>query len=138
MSPPLLSQKALLSVAAVLDVAVHAAAKPVPAKALAARHRLPARHLEPLLQALVRAGILKGVRGPYGGYQLGRDGRRISAEEILRAAEQADEAGRHQSLPSNGVLEAVRSAFAEAERSFFTALARINIADMAASAGPRK
>ena len=35
----------------------------VAAKALAARHELPPRHLETVLQALVRVGILKGVRG---------------------------------------------------------------------------
>ena len=35
------------------------------------RHAVPPRHLETLLQALVRAGILKGVRGPRGGYRAG-------------------------------------------------------------------
>ena len=30
---------------------------------------LPPRHLEPVLQALVRHGILKGIRGPRGGYE---------------------------------------------------------------------
>ncbi len=33
--------------------------------------QLPPRHLEPVLQALVHAGILKGVRGPRGGYRAG-------------------------------------------------------------------
>ena len=41
------------------------------AKALAERHKLPPRHLEPVLQALVHAGVLKGVRGPRGGYRAG-------------------------------------------------------------------
>ena len=48
----LLSRKSLLAVAAVIDVAVHGQDRPVSAKALAARHSLPARHLEPVLQAL--------------------------------------------------------------------------------------
>ena len=50
------------------------------------RHELPARHLEPVLQALVRMGILKGIRGPRGGYELARERRRITADDILRAA----------------------------------------------------
>jgi len=54
----------VLAIAAVIDVAINARARPVSAKSLAARHRLPPRHLEPVLQALVRDGILKGVRGP--------------------------------------------------------------------------
>ena len=82
----LLSRRSQLAIAAVVDVALHARPSPVAAKALAARHHLPPRHLETLLQALVKAGILKGVRGPRGGYELARERRRISAGEIVRAA----------------------------------------------------
>lgn len=39
-----------------------------------------------MLQALVRAGILKGVRGPRGGYEIARERRRITAGDIVRAA----------------------------------------------------
>ena len=49
-----LSRRSLLAIAAVTDIALHARPQPVSAKALAARHKLPARHLEPVLQALVR------------------------------------------------------------------------------------
>lgn len=80
-----LSRRSLLALAAVVDIARHARPLPVAAKALAQRLELPPRHLEPLLQSLVRAGILKGLRGPRGGYELARERRRISAAEILRA-----------------------------------------------------
>ncbi len=82
----LLSRRSLLAVAAVVDIAIHARPVPVAAKALAARHNLPPRHLETLLQSLVRANVLKGVRGPKGGYELARERRRISVGEIVRAA----------------------------------------------------
>jgi len=82
----LLSRRSLLAIAAVVDIAIYARPTPVAAKALAARHHLPPRHLETLLQALVRAGILKGVRGPRGGYELARERRRITAGDIVRAA----------------------------------------------------
>src|SRR5437868_4668573 len=82
----LLPRKGVLAIGAVIDIALHARGRPVAAKALAARHRLPPRHLEPVLQALVREGILKGVRGPRGGYELAREPRRITADDILRAA----------------------------------------------------
>ena len=59
---PLVPRKGLLAIAAVIDVAIHANSRPVSAKALAARHQLPPRHLEPVLQALVRDGILR-IRG---------------------------------------------------------------------------
>src|SRR5580692_7091523 len=87
----LLSRKGILAVAAVIDIALHADHRPVSAKALAERHGLPPRHLEPVLQALVREGILKGIRGPGGGYELASEPRNITAEQILRAAELIDE-----------------------------------------------
>src|SRR5580693_7434015 len=108
---PLVSRKGILAIAAVIDIAINARSRPVSAKTLAARHKLPPRHLEPVLQALVRDGILKGIRGPHGGYELGRERRRISADDILRSAgrmENADEP-----LPSsNTMIDAVRTAFA--------------------------
>src|SRR5919108_5878311 len=88
----LLPRKGALAIAAVIDIALHARGRPVAAKALATRHSLPPRHLEPVLQALVRHGILKGIRGPRGGYELAREQRRISADDILRAAGSAEEA----------------------------------------------
>ena len=127
----LLSRKGLLAITAVVDIAVHAAGRPVSAKALAARNILPPRHLEPVLQALVRAGILKGIRGPRGGYQLGRERRRITAEDILRAAQTLEEeAGA--AVPKSPLLsQVVLPAVAQADRAFSTALARINVEELA-------
>jgi Rrf2 family protein len=82
----LLSRRSTLAIAAVVDIAIHARPDPVAAKHLAERHQLPARYLETILQALVRAGILKGVRGPRGGYELATERRRITAGDIVRAA----------------------------------------------------
>ena len=104
--------------------------RPVSAKALAARHELPPRHLEPVLQALVRDGILRGIRGPHGGYELAREHKKITAEEILRAASSTDEA-ENMPVPVSGLVsDIVTPALAEAERSFSAALARINVEDM--------
>ena len=85
----LLSLRSLLSIAAVVDIALHSRPTPVSAKAMAARHSLPPRHLETVMQALVRNGILKGVRGPRGGYELARERRKITAGDVVRAAMQA-------------------------------------------------
>jgi Rrf2 family protein len=131
---PLVSRKGILAIAAVIDVAIHAHGRPVSAKALASRHKLPPRHLEPVLQALVRDGILKGVRGPHGGYEIARERKRITAEDILRAAGSAEEAGDPPVPASALVNEVVRPALAEAERTFLAALTRINVEDMAKQA----
>ena len=81
----LLSRRGHLALAAVVDIAIHARPLPIAAKALAVRLELPPRHLEGLLQSLVHANILKGVRGPRGGYELARERRRITAASVLRA-----------------------------------------------------
>lgn len=86
-----MSRRAMLAVAAVVDIAIHARPVPVTSKALAGRHDLPPRYLETVLQALVRYGILKGVRGPRGGYEVARERRRVSVGDIVRAA--GDERG---------------------------------------------
>jgi Rrf2 family iron-sulfur cluster assembly transcriptional regulator len=128
---PLVSRKGILAIAAVIDVAINAQGRPVSAKALAARHKLPPRHLEPVLQALVRDGILRGIRGPHGGYELAREHKKITAEDILRSASRVeDEEDKQTSLPKL-VGDVVRPALAEAERSFSIALGRINVEDMA-------
>jgi Rrf2 family protein len=120
-----LSEKSLLAVAAVVDVALHARGQPVAAKALAERHGLPPRHLEPVLQALVHAGILKGVRGPRGGYELARERRRISVAEIVRIAEATNQETPQSTPPLVGKV--IAPAVAEAEASFETALAAVTI-----------
>ena len=99
----LLSRRSVLAIAAVVDVALHSRSAPVGAKALAARHKLPPRHLETLLQGLVHAEILKGVRGPRGGYELARERRRITVGEIVRTAMSLSTAD-PQDLGANSVL----------------------------------
>ena len=131
----LLSRKGLLAIAAVIDVALHGRGRPVSAKALAARHELPARHLEPVLQALVRMGILKGIRGPRGGYELARERRRITADDILRAAGTIEDDG-DQAAGSVLLNEVVIPAVGQAERAFSLALSRINLDDLVKKAEP--
>lgn len=111
----LLSRRSLLAIAAVVDVALHSRPSPVAAKALAARHKLPPRHLETLLQGLVHAKILKGVRGPRGGYELARERRRISVGEIVRTSvslstADPDDIGSRSKLVEKVVEPAVRKA----------------------------
>jgi Rrf2 family transcriptional regulator, iron-sulfur cluster assembly transcription factor len=130
----LVPRKGVLAIAAVIDVALNGSSRPVSAKVLAARHRLPPRHLEPVLQALVRDGILKGIRGPHGGYALARERTRISVIDILRAATTVEDGG----TPQPPVNDVVRPALAETERMVSVALGRINVDDMIRCSGALK
>ncbi|RMF36791.1 MAG: Rrf2 family transcriptional regulator [Alphaproteobacteria bacterium] len=79
-----LSRKTELALEAVLDVAYNARPAPVQSRDITERQGIPARYLEQVLQQLVRAGILKGMRGPRGGYILARERRRVTLGEIVR------------------------------------------------------
>jgi Rrf2 family protein len=86
-----LSRKTLLALEAVIDIAFNARPEPVQAKEITARQGVPQRYLEQVMQQLVRAGILKGVRGPRGGYRLARERRRISVGDVVRVAESIED-----------------------------------------------
>jgi len=88
------SRKTLLAIEAVVDIALHARPDPVQSRELTKRQGVPQRYLEQVMQQLVHEGILRGVRGPKGGYTLARERRRITVGEIVRivdAMERKDE-----------------------------------------------
>lgn len=134
----LLPRRSLLAVAAVVDIAHHARPAPIAAKTLAARHSLPPRHLETLLQVLVRAGILKGVRGPRGGYELARERRKISVADIIRATSGA---GSPEDFEADGesalVTAVVVPAIAAATEAFLERLADITVEQLCDQAQQR-
>jgi Rrf2 family transcriptional regulator, iron-sulfur cluster assembly transcription factor len=127
----LLSRRSLLAIAAVVDIALHARPMPVAAKALAARHNLPPRHLETVLQSLVRQGILKGVRGPRGGYELARERRRITAGDVVRAAMSVTGEDGLPPLPESALVEIVVEPVVKgATDAFLADLDRVTVDDL--------
>jgi Rrf2 family protein len=74
----------MLAIEAVLDVAHNGGEAPVRSADITKREGIPPRYLEPVLQELVREGILVSIRGPSGGYRLARERNRISLGDIVR------------------------------------------------------
>lgn len=85
-----MTRKTLLAIEAVLDIAYNARPNPVQSRDITARQGIPQRYLEQVLQHLVRKGILKGVRGPKGGYTLARERRRVTLGDVVRVIGQMD------------------------------------------------
>ena len=127
----LLSRRSLLGIAAVVDIAIHGRVAPVPAKALSERHHLPPRHLETMLQALVRTGILRGVRGPRGGYELAIERRKLKAGDIVRAAMTAIDDEDETPEPSSTLVDLViNPAVKQASHAFLEHLDSITVEDL--------
>src|SRR5262245_29426337 len=114
---PLLPGKTIVVIGAVVDIALHAGKEPVSAFDVSDRLHLRRRYLEHVLQALVREGILVGLRGPRGGYRLAKAQQAISVFDISEAVKTI---GTEQpSREFAGLLDAVvMPALAQAEQGF--------------------
>ncbi len=87
--------RALTAISVLLDVAFHAGRGTAVVGGAEVAERLGAarRGIEPVFQALSRAGLLDSVRGPRGGYRLGRRARDIRLSEAVAAVADGGEPG---------------------------------------------
>jgi Rrf2 family iron-sulfur cluster assembly transcriptional regulator len=83
-----LTTKGRYAVTAMLDLAYHSEKKPVTLTDIAKRQHISLSYLEQLFARLRRAGMVEGVRGPGGGYQLSRDPGLISIADIITAVDE--------------------------------------------------
>lgn len=60
---------------------------PTSLKQIAQEHNLSEHYLEQLASPLRNAGLVKSVRGAYGGYVLAREPEKITAGEVIRVLE---------------------------------------------------
>lgn len=81
------SSKGRYAVKAVYELALHAGLGPVTVGTIAHAQNIPEQYLEQLMPALKRAGIVHGMRGAQGGYQLVNDPRVISVRDVVCAVE---------------------------------------------------
>ena len=76
-----------------LDIAYHGAGDTVQSSDLTARLGIAPRYLEPVLQEMVRGGLLESVRGPGGGYRLARPRDQIFIRDIIQIARTLEQGG---------------------------------------------
>jgi len=82
-----LSTKSRFAVAAMIDLALREQAGPVPLNSISARLQISLSYLEQLFSKLRQAGLVESMRGPGGGYTLGRAAQAISVADIISAVE---------------------------------------------------
>lgn len=102
----LLPPKKFLAVMEALgSIAMNSGSHPISAKEIC--HLLQGvseRYLEPIMQKLVHAKILRSNRGPKGGYVLARERRKITLGEIFTIVHKEDETSEHSSLGKHVIL----------------------------------
>lgn len=83
-----LSTRGRYAVTAMLDLALHQHQRPVTLADIALCQDISLSYLEQLFARLRRAGLVEGVRGPGGGYRLGRPIDRITVADIITAVDE--------------------------------------------------
>ncbi len=83
-----LSTRGRYAVTAMLDLALHQQQRPVTLADIALCQDISLSYLEQLFARLRRAGLVEGVRGPGGGYRLGRPIDRITVADIITAVDE--------------------------------------------------
>ena len=92
------SQRAVM---AMLALALHNDRKVLRLSNLAKEQGISLSYMEQLFYSLRHAGLVEGIRGPGGGYRLGRPAGRISIADIVRAIETHGEEDRDAAACSN-------------------------------------
>ncbi len=82
-----MSTRGRYALRAMLDLALHDGEGPVLRHDIAARQEISAEYVAQIFQRLCAAGLVKGIKGPGGGYQLARDSSAIRVGDIVRAVE---------------------------------------------------
>ena len=80
-----LTSKGRYAVTAMLDVAIHAADGPVSLADISERQAISLSYLEQLFSRLRKEGLVNSVRGPGGGYRLGRCSAEIAVADVINA-----------------------------------------------------
>ena len=80
-----LTSRGRYAVTAILDIALHGKSLPVSLADIAERQAISLSYLEQLFAQLRREGLVHSVRGPGGGYQLGKSPEEINLGMIIAA-----------------------------------------------------
>lgn len=89
-----LTTKGRYAVTAMLDLAIHDSAGPVGLADIAQRQGISLSYLEQLFARLRKRGLVRSVRGPGGGYQLGREAGNIAVSDVIWAVDEMVDATR--------------------------------------------
>ena len=126
------SKKLVYAVESVVDTAYNGGAEPVRSREIAKRQGVPHRYLEQVMQRLVHAGVLRGVRGPRGGYLLARERRRITLGQSARVVRELEnmEDETKEEVTSDLANQVLHPIWSEMQEDLMVRLDKITIEDI--------
>ncbi|MGQ8365173.1 Fe-S cluster assembly transcriptional regulator IscR [Glaciecola sp. 1036] len=89
-----LTSKGRYAVTALLDVALHSQTGPVSLADISERQAISLSYLEQLFAKLRKQALVESVRGPGGGYLLGKDAHKIAIGDVINAVNETIDATR--------------------------------------------
>lgn len=87
-----LTSKGRYAVTAMLDVALHSQQGPVSLYDISVRQEISLSYLEQLFSKLRKQALVESIRGPGGGYRLGKDANDIAVGEVIAAVNESIDA----------------------------------------------
>lgn len=128
-----LSTKARYAVTAMLDLALNGSKGPVTLAEISENQGISLSYLEQLFAALRSKELVRGVRGPGGGYYLSKETKDISVADIICAVDEWVEftrCGGRQNCSSGGTRCLTHTLWDDLSSEIFDFLANISLADM--------
>ena len=114
-----LSKKSRYGITALIDLAVYAKEQCVQLSSIAERNNISVKYLEQIFSGLRRAGLVKSIKGPQGGYLLAKSPESITVADVIYA------------LDGSYLLEDERSVVSGAdEKGISTAIQKLLIEQM--------
>jgi Rrf2 family iron-sulfur cluster assembly transcriptional regulator len=120
---------------ALVDLASHSKDGPVSLSDIADRQQISLSYLEQLFAKMRRAGLVKSVRGPGGGYLLARNSETTMVADIILAVDepiQTTRCGEQGGRPCTGRLErcATHDLWRELRLHIIEFLSRVSVCDV--------
>jgi Rrf2 family iron-sulfur cluster assembly transcriptional regulator len=126
-----LSTKGRYAVTAMLELAINGDREPVTLAGISVEQGISLSYLEQLFGCLRRQRLVKGVRGPGGGYYLGRPVSEISIADIICAVDEWGEFN-HSKTEPEGSSRLTHALWNELSNDVFDFLKQITLGDLLA------
>ena len=83
----MISTRGRYALRVLIDMAEHPSAGKIPLRDIAERQEISEKYLESIVKDLVKAGIIEGLRGKGGGYQLNKAADQINVYDVISLME---------------------------------------------------